>query len=219
MDTVIFVQQMESVISDFQSKISASKYDDGSDVISNTEVRQFQIRAMAAIERTVGRGSVYYEKANAVLDENAHSYDHLASIIGITESLLIDMKSGYLKSLEELIHSDVFSNFLEMADHLNSSGYKDAAAVIAGSTLESHLKNLAIKHSVPIESSGKPKKADAINSDLVKANSYTKLDQKNITAWLDLRNKAAHGNYAEYDKQQVALLISCIRDFLTRTPA
>jgi hypothetical protein len=172
MDTVIFVQQMESVISDFQSKISASKYDDGSDVISNTEVRQFQIRAMAAIERTVGRGSVYYEKANAVLDENAHSYDHLASIIGITESLLIDMKSGYLKSLEELIHSDVFSNFLEMADHLNSSGYKDAAAVIAGSTLESHLKNLAIKHSVPIESSGKPKKADAINSDLVKANSY-----------------------------------------------
>jgi hypothetical protein len=219
MDTVIFVQQMESVISDFQSKISASKYDDGSDVISNTEVRQFQIRAMAAIERTVGRGSVYYEKANAVLDENAHSYDHLASIIGITESLLIDMKSGYLKSLEELIHSDVFSNFLEMADHLNSSGYKDAAAVIAGSTLESHLKNLAIKHSVPIESTGKPKKADAINSDLVKANSYTKLDQKNITAWLDLRNKAAHGNYAEYDKQQVALLISCIRDFLTRTPA
>lgn len=219
MDTTIFVQQLESVIKDYQTKRAASKYDDGSDVISNTEVRQLQIRAMAAIERVVGKGSVYFEKANAVLSEKAHSYDHLASIIGITESLLFDVKAGYLKSLEELIHADVFSDFIEMSDHLNSSGYKDAAAVMAGSTLESHLKNLAVKHGVPIDISGKPKKADTINSDLVKANAYSKLDQKNVTAWLDLRNKAAHGNYAEYDKQQVSLLISSVRDFLTRNPA
>lgn len=219
MDTAIFIQQLESIINEYQAKRSTSQYDDGSDVISNTEVRQFQIRAMAAIERAVGRGSVYYEKANAVLDEKTHSYDHLASIIGITESLLFDVKSGYLKSLEELIHADVFSDFIEMADHLNSTGYKDAAAVMAGSTLESHLKNLASKHAVSIESSGKPKKADTINSDLVKSGAYSKLDQKNVTAWLDLRNKAAHGNYSEYDKQQVALLISSVRDFLTRNPA
>jgi glutaredoxin len=32
---------------------------------------------------------------------------------------------------------------------------------------------------------------------------YSLLDQKNITAWLELRNKAAHGEYEKYVAQQV----------------
>jgi hypothetical protein len=106
-----------------------------------------------------------------------------------------------------------------MADHLTRSGYKDAAAVIGGSTLESHLRELCVKHEVATDVAGNPKKADVMNADLVKAGAYTKLDQKNVTAWLGLRNDAAHGKYGEYDKGQVALLLSGIRDFVGRTPA
>lgn len=58
-----------------------------------------------------------------------------------------------------------------------------------------------------------------MNADLAGANVYSKLDQKNVTAWLDLRNKAAHGKYGEYTKEQVALLIQSVRDFITRNPA
>ena len=36
-----------------------------------------------------------------------------------------------------------------------------------------------------------------MNNDLACGNSYTKLDQKSVTAWLDLRNRAAHGRYGE----------------------
>ena len=106
-----------------------------------------------------------------------------------------------------------------MSKHLVLSGYKDAAAVMAGSTLEAHLRQIANKFSVQVEVSDRPKKADAINSDLAKISAYNKLDQKNVTAWLGLRNQAAHGNYNEYDKQQVNLLISSVRDFITRNPA
>ena len=52
-----------------------------------------------------------------------------------------------------------------------------------------------------------------------KAKVYEKLDQKNVTAWLDLRNKAAHGEYEKYGGPQVGLMIAGIRDFLTRHPA
>ena len=45
----------------------------------------------------------------------------------------------------------------------------------------------------------RPKKTDRMNSELTKAEAYSKLDQKSVTAWLDLRNKAAHGKYDEYD--------------------
>lgn len=58
-----------------------------------------------------------------------------------------------------------------------------------------------------------------MNSDLAKADIYSKLDQKNITAWLDLRNKAAHGQYDQYDDAQVKLLIDNIRNFIIRIPA
>ena len=79
------------------------------------------------------------------------------------------------------------------------------------------------KHSIEIDLTSakgvRPKKADLLNSDLAKSNVYSKLDLKNVTAWLDLRNNAAHGKYDEYTREQVAVMISGIRDFLTRNPA
>ena len=40
-----------------------------------------------------------------------------------------------------------------------------------------------------------------------------------VTAWLDLRNKAAHGHYLEYTKEQVELMLQSVRDFTARCPA
>jgi hypothetical protein len=45
------------------------------------------------------------------------------------------------------------------------------------------------------------------------------LDQKNVTAWLDLRNKAAHGCYSEYQNENVRLMIAGVLDFMARHPA
>ena len=84
---------------------------------------------------------------------------------------------------------------------------------------EERLRKLCDKNGIIVSQGGKPKKADALNAELAGANVYSKLDQKNVTAWLDLRNKAAHGKYIEYTKDQVALLIQSARDFITRNPA
>jgi hypothetical protein len=54
---------------------------------------------------------------------------------------------------------------------------------------------------------------------LVKAKSYAKLDEKSITSRLDLRNKAAHGEYEQYDVHQVKNMIEGVRGFIGRTPA
>ena len=103
-----------------------------------------------------------------------------------------------------------------MAEHLLEEGYKDAAAVIIGSRLEEHIKKLSQKNAIAIESLNakgqlKPKKADFLNSELVSGNAYSKLDQKSVTAWLGLRNDAAHGNYSAYTNAQVKLFISSVQ--------
>jgi hypothetical protein len=107
-----------------------------------------------------------------------------------------------------------------MAEHLLDEKYKDAAAVVAGSVLEEHLRQLCLSASVPVEDSprGKvvPRKADTLNTDPARVGKYSKLDQKAVTAWLDLRNKAAHGKYSEYSHDQVALMLGGVRDFILR---
>jgi hypothetical protein len=143
-----------------------------------------------------------------------------AAARGTLQALRSDYEAGYLQSVVELIHADIFADFLDMADHLIQQGYKDPAAVVAGSVLEEHLRKLCDKNHISVgKPDGSPKKADTLNADLAAANVYSKLDLKSVTAWLGLRNEAAHGKYAEYTKEQVALMIRSVQDFASRYPA
>ncbi|MEO9590935.1 hypothetical protein [Rhodopirellula bahusiensis] len=212
-----FERQLESAILTYETTIENCRFDDGSDM-GPERCKQLMTGCLAAIERAVGRDSIHYEQTQ-VSQYPSHQFSDLARAVGVCRSLLEDIKNGYLQSLSEVIHSDMFADYLEMAEHLNNQGYKDAAAVIAGSTLEAHLKAICFKHGIPTTSGTKPLKADGLNAELAKRKAYSKIDQKNITAWLGLRNNAAHGEYSAYDESQVSLLISSIRDFVSRTPA
>ena len=139
---------------------------------------------------------------------------------GILKSIKAEIDGGWLVTLKGLVSAEIFSDFIEMADYLLKEGYKDPAAVVIGSVLEEHLKQLCSKNGILIEEtkSGKlvPKKADLLNSELSGKVVYNKLDQKNVTAWLDLRNKAAHGKYTEYNQQQVEFMLQTVTEFITR---
>ena len=178
-------------------------------------------RARAVIVRIVGRDSEYYRHIEEIFSSNTWNLQYkLSQIMSSLKGLLQDLKSGYLKSLSEIIHDDIFSDFLEMANHLLQEGYKDAAAVIAGSTLEEHLRKICSKTNIDIEIETpkgiKHKPTDRMNADLAKHQIYTKGEQKQITAWLDIRNNSAHG---KYDENQVDLMITGIKDFFVKHPA
>jgi hypothetical protein len=219
----IFEQQLSSVVDEFRALQAKSPHDDLSDLPK--ENRQALVtRAIAAISRITGNASTYSKEVSRLLQSMPLLHLHTTSILGVAKALLDDIKAGYLRTLVEIVHGDVFADFLEMAQHLCDTGYKDAAAVIAGSTLESHIRSLCQKAGIPVETIKAndaivAKKADAMNAELTAAAVYSKLDQKNITAWLDLRNKAAHGKYGDYNNNQVGILSAGIRDFITRNPA
>ena len=182
-------------------------------------------RISALVKRITGTNSEYYKQIDKISFKSKFRYAirRLTQLIGVLKALYQDLKAGYLKSFSELIHADVFSNYIEMAEYLLEEGYKDPAAVITGSTLEEHLRKLCIKNGIDIEimSKGKlrPINADSLNSELAKQGVYSKLEQKSVTAWLGLRNNAAHGNYGEYHDNQVKQMIMGVRDFIVRNPA
>jgi hypothetical protein len=175
----------------------------------------------STIDRLAPPGSRYREIARSEVDRNHPTNDvNVDVLVGILIAFRQDYATGSLQSVQELVHANMFADFLEMAEYLLAEGYKDPAAVIIGGVLEEHLRKLCEKHNISVtKANGEPKKADALNSELAGANIYNLLDQKNVTAWLDLRNKAGHGKYTEYTKEQAALLLQSVRDFLSRLPA
>jgi hypothetical protein len=163
-----------------------------------------------------------YRFASAQIAEGAPLDDPviISRLVGVLSAFRSDVEAGFTRTVEELIHADVFADFLEMAEELIEKTFKDAAAVIVGSVLEEHLRKLALGAGVPVtDDSGHPINADTINANLTKAIVYNKLEQKSVTAWLGLRNSAAHGHYDDYDLGQVKQLLADIRAFMIRHPA
>ena len=188
----------------------------GSSWVNSELFFEFRTSSLSFILNLYGENHPFYKDFNQnVL--RAEPYDTEQGR-GILKSIKTEIDNGWLTSLKGLVSAEIFSDFLEMADHLLKENYKDPAAVMIGSVLEEHLRQLCIKHSIPTDEakSGKPKKADLLNSELAGAGVYNKLDQKNVTAWLDLRNKAAHGKYAEYNHQQVEFMMQTVTEFMTR---
>ena len=91
---------------------------------------------------------------------------------------------------------------------------KDAAAVIIGAVLEDSLRKLSERHDLPIEnSSGRPLTRDPLNVAMAREDVYNKLVQKQITTWAHIRNKAAHGEYSEYNSDQVQMMLLFVQNF------
>ena len=218
MENTILIKQLDDIIAVFKKMQSISATTDLSS-LPKYDRQSLITRCIAAIHRISGENSTYSLEVKRLLQSLPQLHAHTTSIVGIVQALRDDIDSGYIQSLTEIVHAEVFSDFIDMANHLSENGFKDAAAVIAGSTLESHIKKLCIKNGIALESNGKSIKTEMLNQALAKTPNYTLLDQKNVTAWMDFRNKAAHGNYSDYNNDQVKLLISSIQDFITRKPA
>jgi len=220
----IFLTQLNKIITEFDLLKSKSKYDDLSDITNRNieDINKLVSNSKATIARITGINSEYYKDVCAALDTNKHYGTKLRLVIGVVKALTYDLENDYLKNLHSLIQSDVFSDYLDMASYLLSEGYKDPAAVIIGSTLEVHIRELCKTNSIDTETENNKgkmiaKKADAMNTDLAKGSIYSSAYQKQVTAWLDIRNSAAHGHYSKYSEQEIKLMLDGIRQFILLT--
>lgn len=213
-----FVPQLDDLLAEYTQLAALLDQERGSSSAETASVR-FLTRARAAIDRISLPGSAYERQCRDIIGENAVEGWKATRIAGVLQSLRADLEAGYLESVSGLVRGEFFADLLEMADHLLDEGYKDPAAVVAGSALEIHLRSLCEQAGIPVESDGRARKADQLNADLTKAGIYSKPDQKNVTSWLGLRNEAAHGHYSNYSPEQVRLLTASIRDFISRNPA
>lgn len=193
---------------------------DSREWVDTGKIKGFRSASLSFIERLYNKEHSHYIEFDKAV--KGYNPEHVESGISILEAIKSEIDGGWLFTIKGLITAEIFADFIEMAEYLLSSGYKDPAAVMVGSVLEEHLRQLCSKNGIDAEvvrdGKNKPKTADLMNADLAKANIYNKLDQKSVTAWLGLRNNAAHGKYNEYDTQQVENMIQGVTNFMVRNP-
>jgi hypothetical protein len=187
--------------------------------VSAESFNEYRSASLSFLRNTFGIDHPFYEEFDRQVKRPVPS--NVEEGRGILKAAKQETDGGWIFTVKGLVSAEIFSDFLEMAGYLLSENFKDPAAVMTGSVLEEHLRQLCIKSSISIDiiKDGKPvaKKAEMLNSELAGANIYNKLDQKNVTSWLDLRNKSAHGKYPEYSKEQVSLMFQGVSNFISRT--
>ena len=202
------VQQMEAAVEhDYQ----------GTEYIADSQARHLLTRAMAAIDRLAPLNSAYFREAEKI---QGHASYAAYELKGIVKALRDDYRSGAMQSVTELVHADLFDDFLELASELASKGFHPPAAVVAGSVLEEQLRKLAEKSKIAtVDAKGRPKSVDALGTALVKVGIFSEAQRKFITSWYGQRTEAAHGRIDGVIADEVDRMIDGVRDFVVRYPA
>ena len=142
--------------------------------------------------------------------------------LGILEAFRDDFAKGFLNELVLKVEAELAADYMGQAEGLLKEGQAGKfdhvpAAVLAGAVLEKGLRTLCDQQqpAIPtVTQKGDPKTLNPLIDDLKKAGIFNELRAKQLRAWADIRNKAAHGEFDQFLKADVEQMIQGISNFL-----
>jgi hypothetical protein len=172
---------------------------------------EWRTSVLSLLSRVFGNQSTTFQEFERACESSKSKavLTYFTQLQAIFKSAKSDFEGGYLFDVRNLVHASVFSNELDQAKHFLDANYKVPAAVVAGTVLETALRELCGQHNVPLGD-----RLNRINDDLAKANVYNATRKSQIKAWADIRNSAAHGKPDEFERGDVSRMIEGIRDFV-----
>jgi hypothetical protein len=196
--------------SELAEKVEMVVSDDG---INFGNLYAWTTSVLNLLQRVFGENGVHYrnfsQQCKGFEDEEVNNWVQFEICKGIFQSAKEDYEGGYLFTVRALITAGILTDdILAQATELLSAGYKDPACVLGGVALETALKELCIRNSIPRA------KLDRMNVELCKMGIYNMGMQKQITAWAERRNNAAHGNWNTYTEVDVEELIRGVTRFV-----
>jgi len=184
------------------------------ETVDKSEYMRWTARSENIVGKTAGSDSAHASALSRSLRQGSFPVFSAALLAarGVLQAVLDDLGDGMLHDTKKLIHAEVLDDFLEQAESLLAAGYKGPAAVAAGCVLEDTLRSLC--RDVPsIELPDRPK-LDWMNGQLAKADVYSKLTLKKVTAMADVRNNAAHGHWDKFTDEDVEDMVRGVRQLV-----
>jgi hypothetical protein len=131
--------------------------------------------------------------------------------LGILNALKDDIKSGMLQNTISFIQTEIFSDFLEMAEHIFEQGHKDPPVMLAGAVMEDSLRKICTKNEIPVLADSN---IASLNQLLLQKQVYNKIVFKQVDTWKAIRDFADHANYDQYDRDKVKDMLDGVRKFV-----
>ena len=137
-----------------------------------------------------------------------------------------DLRDGFFERLTQEIETQIIVDHLTQAEFLSADDSPERAgyvmsAVLAGCHLERHLRQLSATLAPPEPTeapSGAPLSMGMLIDALKRRAAINEVTAKQLRAWAAIRNSAAHGNFDEFSKEQVRVMIAGVKHFLQRGP-
>ena len=177
--------------------------------IEKEKYHEFRMRLLSRLRGVIGKDHFYYHELEELIAKNTES--GMRAVRGTLRSLLQDIQDDELANLELRLSDELFDDYLEQAESLHQANLKDAAAMVAGATLEQSVRKLAELKAPHLDHDAS---FNTVNQNLREEGVYNKSTWKQLDAWYAVRTDAAHGNFDEYEIREVGRMISGIRDFL-----
>lgn len=151
-----------------------------------------------------------------------NSADHLRWGIATLKGLKEDLEKDFLGDLLVQVEAEISGDYMGQAEQLLEEGQSGKfdhvpAAVLSGAVLEKALKTLCNlqQPAIPVlKSNGEPKTMNLLIDDLKKAGLFNETKAKQLRAWADIRNHAAHGGFDQFNKKDVKQMIVGVNNFL-----
>lgn len=214
LDEVIikYFEELNAKASELEQTVVVDREDGYREALDETKFFEWSTSVMSLFERIFEKDCSQIKFFHALFEKGSNCWstqvDCFRRCYGVFISAYNDYKNGYLFKIKSLVNAEVLDNVIEQSEELFKAKYKDASCIIAGVALETTLRKLCADEKLTIG------KLDKMNADLAKAGKYNILKQKQITAWADIRNKAAHGKWEEYTDIDVKQMMDGVRNFI-----
>lgn len=182
---------------------------------------EWRTKAATLLALVIPNGHVH-RKAAEDLPKLQCSYEELQSAISLLRGIKDDLEKGFLDDVAAAIEAEIACDYMAQADQLLAESHRGKfdhvpAAVLAGAVLEKALRTICNQQQplIPQKTAkGDHKTLGPLIDELKKARVFNEAKAKQLRAWADIRNLAAHGEFNQFKRTDVDPMIIGINNFL-----
>lgn len=173
---------------------------------------QWKMSCLNIIDRICDANSVY---RNSIPDKDTWTDFNIrgkvVETLSIMKSLREETEYGLITNIENLISKDILISINDEASALLDAGYKDASAIYCRVMLESGIKKMCDNNDINYNQNIK---LNTLINTLKSNKVLNTIEWRQVLAWVDIGNAAAHGEFDKYDNEEVVLMLKGISKFM-----
>lgn len=184
---------------------------------------QWRENSVSLLDQVVPKSSAHRTAINTFQGlENSKS--HLEFGVAKLKALRHDFEKDFLDDLAVQVEGELAADYLGQAESLLGEGQRAMmghvpAAVLSGAILERGLRTICgvqVPAIQAVDGDGRPLMLNRLIDTMKAAGIFNELMAKQLRAWADIRNAAAHGEFDKFSRSDVETMLAGVKGFLAQ---